>query len=1037
MTPLYLTRIDLSEFRTFARLEVELAPRPGILIVHGSNGLGKSSLFDAIEWTLTDEIDHFSQTIGYEKFGKYLCRHGKKAGPTSAALGFSDGSQIERQLATTSSKKSTLKGPVEDITNFLRRPDWTNPISRLDRYLLLTHILGQSTLSRLSSRKSSDRFQILEEVSKSAELQRFGNALHGPGTTLAARAYVSRIAILQKNAADLKVVLDSEAEAWDSAQMSGALDAASDAALSKDISAQLETAWPLVSREDWPDAQADLTDPNVLQDAIDRTEGEARTRDFAITEARRLLDLRKQYEATLAGPAQAAVEAEKDIEAAAQAVNGARDELALKQLVLEQALKSLTDAREQHLQYCALLEARSALEQARQRVARTKVELDSAGRAFADANAATERLQRLAQIETRIRGEIASLDNALSLSADRSEAVRQWLAHNDVIALKAATLIDTEAANPTLAEDLVAAEGQLAEAWAAEAESRQLLKTVQSSVEALSVAVSSVAAHLPEDRDRCPVCDTQFDDAADLKALADAAAARLAPVVAGHQALLVRTQDKLAAAQELLSGLIAIREGLESLRKELAKERHSAESILDRWGWAAGSTTADMHARLKSFDEERHVLETRRGRRTRWRARLASRIVVSSEATRRRDDSERARDAAARLANDAAIAERLAVETFDARATQLFPGEDEIELPRIETACEEAETKLGKVQASYDAATRARTEAELRLSALQQAEANLRGAAAQAQTARTAAETSLAALSPQWQALGWADEDMVQETIEASAAGANRAKTLLASAQDSLRRLRAGREASSRQSAHKSAFERLLAQIDLAPNSTREQVRGAVSRKLKAIEEETRATTEAKAIASDVSAKIADAVDRFNSDYIKPLDALTKRINRAILCDERISINYKVGKRRITQSAGIDGQLSSNMNVDPALIHSEGQMAALAVSMMCAASLTYPWSRWRALVFDDPLQHNDAIHASAFADLIANLVQVRDYQVLISTHDLGQAEFLRRKFEARGLPCAVLNLLGLGKAGVEWEFLPDRGLGAGSAAASA
>ena len=192
-----------------------------------------------------------------------------------------------------------------------------------------------------------------------------------------------------------------------------------------------------------------------------------------------------------------------------------------------------------------------------------------------------------------------------------------------------------------------------------------------------------------------------------------------------------------------------------------------------------------------------------------------------------------------------------------------------------------------------------------------------------------------------------------------------------------------------------------------------------------------------KAIASAVSVRIADAVDRFNSDYIKPLDELTKRINRTILCDERISINYKVGKRRITQSAGIDGQLSTKMNVDPALIHSEGQMAALAVSMLCAASLTYPWSRWRALVFDDPLQHNDAIHASAFADLIANLVQVKDYQVLLSTHDLGQAEFLLRKFEARGLPCSVLNLLGLGKAGVEWEFLPPRGLGAAPTAASA
>lgn len=65
----------------------------------------------------------------------------------------------------------------------------------------------------------------------------------------------------------------------------------------------------------------------------------------------------------------------------------------------------------------------------------------------------------------------------------------------------------------------------------------------------------------------------------------------------------------------------------------------------------------------------------------------------------------------------------------------------------------------------------------------------------------------------------------------------------------------------------------------------------------------------------------------------------------------------------------------------------------------------------------------------AFADFTGNFVESKDYQVLTSTHDFGQAEFLRRKFKARGLSCAVFNLLGQGKAGVEWEFVPPRGTG--------
>ena len=89
--------------------------------------------------------------------------------------------------------------------------------------------------------------------------------------------------------------------------------------------------------------------------------------------------------------------------------------------------------------------------------------------------------------------------------------------------------------------------------------------------------------------------------------------------------------------------------------------------------------------------------------------------------------------------------------------------------------------------------------------------------------------------------------------------------------------------------------------------------------------------------------------------------------------------------------------------IDPVLVHSEGQMAALSVSMLCAASLTYPWSKSRGLVLDDPLQHNDAIHSAAFADFVCNLVAEKGYQVLLSTHDRAQAEFLRRKIASRNL----------------------------------
>ena len=45
---------------------------------------------------------------------------------------------------------------------------------------------------------------------------------------------------------------------------------------------------------------------------------------------------------------------------------------------------------------------------------------------------------------------------------------------------------------------------------------------------------------------------------------------------------------------------------------------------------------------------------------------------------------------------------------------------------------------------------------------------------------------------------------------------------------------------------------------------------------------------------------------------------------------------------------------------------------------------------------DDPLQHNDVIHASAFMDLMRQLVRRLDYQIIMSTHDSAEAAYLIR-----------------------------------------
>jgi DNA repair protein SbcC/Rad50 len=66
---------------------------------------------------------------------------------------------------------------------------------------------------------------------------------------------------------------------------------------------------------------------------------------------------------------------------------------------------------------------------------------------------------------------------------------------------------------------------------------------------------------------------------------------------------------------------------------------------------------------------------------------------------------------------------------------------------------------------------------------------------------------------------------------------------------------------------------------------------------------------------------------------------------------------------------------------------------------------------------------------------MGNLVSTEGYQILLSTHDVAQAEFLQRKFRSRRIPCTTLNLLGLGKDGVEWSVQPYSSISARAALA--
>jgi ABC-type taurine transport system ATPase subunit len=175
---------------------------------------------------------------------------------------------------------------------------------------------------------------------------------------------------------------------------------------------------------------------------------------------------------------------------------------------------------------------------------------------------------------------------------------------------------------------------------------------------------------------------------------------------------------------------------------------------------------------------------------------------------------------------------------------------------------------------------------------------------------------------------------------------------------------------------------------------------------------------------------IANALTRqsskFTAEALKPLSERITAFNQVI---SPFHFDFRIGARQTASRAARTERFVNLENPgtgkskehDPQARLSEGQISALGLSVLCGASTIYRWSRWPALLLDDPFQNADLIHTAAFIDVIRSMMRENGFQVIISTHDLQQADFLARKCCKANLPVTRFELLGLGKDGVRYK----------------
>lgn len=224
-----------------------------------------------------------------------------------------------------------------------------------------------------------------------------------------------------------------------------------------------------------------------------------------------------------------------------------------------------------------------------------------------------------------------------------------------------------------------------------------------------------------------------------------------------------------------------------------------------------------------------------------------------------------------------------------------------------------------------------------------------------------------------------------------------------------------------------------LAETDLARQAAttslgvQTQKEGALQAKVVLVKarRQLQAAMKARNRAEEIAGYLKETSDTFSKSALEPL---SDRITDYLRLISPFDYTYKIAphltdtRARAVDRLGVPNPQSGEVEPkEPDLWLSEGQQSVLGLSVLLGASTSYRWSRWRALLLDDPLQNADLIHATAFADVMRGLVRDENYQIMISTHDYEEADFLERKCKAWSIPVQKITLLSLGPTGVRFR----------------
>lgn len=152
-----------------------------------------------------------------------------------------------------------------------------------------------------------------------------------------------------------------------------------------------------------------------------------------------------------------------------------------------------------------------------------------------------------------------------------------------------------------------------------------------------------------------------------------------------------------------------------------------------------------------------------------------------------------------------------------------------------------------------------------------------------------------------------------------------------------------------------------------------------------------------RAVVGRLEQRIGDHTSELRHGLVAALNEPLGRLLPALVIDRRFQ-DLELSVAGSAQRGEVGTPLTEGIGGSQAdYFLSEGQMAGVSLAILMAMATTFRWSRWPALLLDDPAQNNDLIHTASLLDVLRTLVISEGFQVFLSTHDRELGEYIQRK----------------------------------------